>query len=546
MKTRSRLDAWTAGAWLCALPALAAPIGDPDLWWHLNAARWMVAQRAFPRVEAFSFTLPGTPWVDFEWLSQLVLYAVHAGAGLAGLWALKLAALAAAGWALSRALAAVGVSASGRALALAFWAAVIIPRSDARPEMFSLAAFAWLFWRLEARGAGSDGERTRLPLVSFVFFALWANLHAGFVYGLFLLGVYAVDEAAERRCRVPLLVLAAGVLGSCATPYGVRLPLMLWEHLREAEGIQRLILEWAPLSLSRPGHWPSWLLLFGAGLAALAALLRGRPARPARLVTLAIFGLAALRHARVLGAFATLAVPFVAAAAAAHWGDLRPRLRAALDSRALRASAMAACGLWGLWLTWPAGTFLAVSHEQLLPVRAVRYLRAHPELRDLRLYHPWGWGGYLGYRLGPGTKVFQDGRYLFHGLLMEAGAASRSPEGWQGFLDRHGVDAALMENVPLFQETTRQYPDGTRRAFRRPFYLSFMPAGKWALVHWDDRGLLFVRRGVLAPERLAGLEYRLARPRDDEALADVLRRGEIDAALLERERARHEAESQAL
>ena len=89
----------------------------------------------------------------------------------------------------------------------------------------------------------------------------------------------------------------------------------------------------------------------------------------------------------------------------------------------------------------------------------------------------------MGFHQSEALRVFQDGRYIFHPLLMEAGEAARSPGAWQDFLDRHGIDAALMENLPL-------KVDG------RPYHVSYMPRKKWTPICSDDRALLFRRRGT--------------------------------------------------
>lgn len=62
---------------------------DPDLWMHLRAGRLMVETCAVPRHDPFSFALNGAPWVDHEWLFQLLAYGVFAAFGTAGLMAAK-------------------------------------------------------------------------------------------------------------------------------------------------------------------------------------------------------------------------------------------------------------------------------------------------------------------------------------------------------------------------------------------------------------------------------------------------------------------------
>lgn len=526
--------AWAAAAALAALPVLLAPVGDPDLWWHLSAADWIAAHGNWPRADWLSFTRAGEPWADFEWLAQLAFRAVYGAAGLAGLWVLKAALLAVAGavvWAL---LSRRGLPPPARAAAVGLWVAAMVPRADIRAELFSLAGFAWLLCLLETRwdAAARGGERWRRAAACAALFALWANLHGGFAYGLLLLALYAARDALGGGRRGLALCAASGVAGALLNPYGAQVYAVLARHGREAGALTRYIMEWGPLSLGRPGHWPTWALL-----AAAAALLARRWRRERRaplweLLLLGAFAVPGLRHARLAAYFATLACALMAA-------------RAPVSARAA-SGALALCAAFGLWTGARAGVFRRVAHAEYLPVRAAAYLERSEELRGLRLYHPWGWGGYLGYRLAPRTQVFQDGRYIFHELLLEGAEAIRAPSTWQDFLAQYGVNAALMENAPLSFPTERVYPDGSRKAFARPYYLGTMPREAWALVYWDEKALLFVRRGALAQGRLARLEYSLARPGDEAALADALARGEIDRARWEAELARHERELAAL
>jgi hypothetical protein len=488
-------------------------------------------------VEEFSFTLAGTPWIDFEWLGQLAYYAAYAGGGITGVWLLKAVLLALAGLGVQALLGRIGIGTHYRALGTAAWLLAAAPRADARIELFSIAAFAWLLCGLEVRRrrrSGRESERL-LGLLGAVGGALWANIHGGFVYGFVLLGAYALDDLLERRGRGLIWAFGGAVVGTLLNPYGLGLHDLIVRHALEAASLRGVIMEWAPLNPVRPSHWPSWFFL-AASAAGLIAVWRGRRRVPPLVaVLLGVFGMMALRHSRAAVFFVTLAVAYLPILA------LKARRMPRVTRGTFRAVAalLAAIGAFGLWIGEPAKTLRAVEHSAFLPRRAADFLEREPGLLDLRLYNAWGWGGYLGYRFDNGLKVFQDGRYLFHPLLLEAKRAIHSPESWARFLDRYGVEAALMENAPLKIKSTRRYPDGSERIFKRPFYLSFMPRERWALVYWDGKSLLFVRREALRAKGLSALEYRVARPADGEALADALSRGEVDTALLESERHRH-------
>src|SRR3954468_4183968 len=70
-----------------ALKSLGAPIRSEDLWWHLGMGRVIAVAHAVPHSDAFTYTRLGTPYFDQPWLAQLIMYALLAGSGLAGLLA---------------------------------------------------------------------------------------------------------------------------------------------------------------------------------------------------------------------------------------------------------------------------------------------------------------------------------------------------------------------------------------------------------------------------------------------------------------------------
>src|ERR1700730_15035927 len=72
---------------LLLLIAIAAvgPIRSYDFFWHLATGRWIVEHRALPVYDPFTLAAADVPWINGEWLYQVVLYAVQSVVGLRGL-----------------------------------------------------------------------------------------------------------------------------------------------------------------------------------------------------------------------------------------------------------------------------------------------------------------------------------------------------------------------------------------------------------------------------------------------------------------------------
>ncbi|MEK7382128.1 MAG: hypothetical protein AAB262_02465, partial [Elusimicrobiota bacterium] len=252
------------------------PVFSPDLFWHLSAGRWILEHAQVPRFDPFSFTAAGAPWIDFEWLTQLLFYGVGAAGGERGLWVLKCVLLPAAFIPVDGLLRDRRVSALARAGALALWTAAMLPQADLRVDLISAFFFACLLRRLESGRASF--------LFGFGLFALWSNLHAAFALGFFLYALYAL--AARLGGAKPFEGLAAeacgAVLGSLLNPFGINLYSVLLTHATEP-AMTRLVMEWGP---------PNWHHAFQVPL--LAAL--G--------VTAAVLVLARARLSRTLAAAA--------------------------------------------------------------------------------------------------------------------------------------------------------------------------------------------------------------------------------------------------
>jgi hypothetical protein len=184
-------------------------------------------------------------------------------------------------------------------------------------------------------------------------------------------------------------------------------------------------------------------------------------------------------------------------------------------------------------------------HDKFVPSRAAFFIEREGEVFSrLRTYNPWGWGGYLGFKLSPWYKIFCDGRYIFHDEIAPEILAESDQAEWSKYFNERGLNAALMVNEPKATfKTTKIYPDGSRKPFDRPYYLFFMPREDWALVYWDEKSLVFVRRSAVPAPWLAKFEYRYVRPGDDAAFAEALRRREIPLDRVKMEMKRHVLES---
>lgn len=542
MSASRRLESWCLAAGiLLSVPLLFSPISNPDLPWHLSAGRFIVEHHALPRADFLSWTKLGQPWMDFEWAVQLLYYGLHVLGGAAALWLFKALVFGALLAAFAALLRLWGLPASWTGLSLLPLTLSLVPALDIRPENLSLLFALLQLLALEARRLG------RLPMGEPAFlaahaaaYALWANLHGGFAFGLALCFFYFAGETLQGRPPWPWLRIgAAGFFGTWLNPFGPMLYGVFWEHARMGPVYKYTLTEWREPTMFNIYQWPFWVLLIFTFTVFAWHALRRRGAPYAHLFVLAAFGLAAADYSRNTSFFCVLVFPL--ALRALHelktpsWDRWRTPVVAAL-------LALPAAFAYGR----VAPSWLGRVEEGTFRVEGVcRFLeREAAALAPLPLYNPWGWGGYLGWRLHPAYRVFQDGRYLFHEFLPVVHEARATPESWQTFLASRGVDLAMVPNLPQWvPDREVKDPDKPDRLLLRPVDRFFMPTKTWALIYWDAQAMVFVRREKAPRDWLKTREYRALYPKDFQYLALAVRQGKVRLRDLEAEAGRHARDS---
>lgn len=519
------------------LKVFAVKLFDPDLWWHLAAGRWMAVHRAVLSHDVFSHTFAGAPWINFEWLGQLGLYAVYALGGPWALWVLKIAiSFSAVGWLV---LVARRAGARGPGLYGLAWLSFLI----LQPRLFEkLEVVSWNFMGLLvlALVAARDDAAVRrgLPFFTGLLIALWTNVHGAFVYGV--AAVLLVGIGARWAGAGPAVVAAydrtftAALIGMMLNPYGPRISEIYLEHLLQVGGGAGLIQEWRPPTVKAlPFFWATFVAAGGCLVAGVWR--RDTEARfwAPLFVVFAAWGGTLYRNAPLI-AFA--AIPFLAAAGA----HVLRRVPAARLSKLVMAGWLLAWGPLVAWAhyasrPWPD----APVHKTRFPVDAAEFVKKNGIAGPL--YNTYEFGGYLVWVFDGNPAVFMDGRYLFYPFLQEEitilKGLSRGPDvnGWPGYFRRHQVAAAVVD-----------YSKQTFRYSTMPFALSVLnlqfSRDEWALVYWDDAALVFLRRGAGNDAVIAAHEYKVLRPFNIEQMKFLLAHGTVDAGQVRAELDRHARE----
>lgn len=194
-----------------------ASMSTVDLAYGIRAGGQILDGAGIPRIDTFTFTAAGLPWIDQQWAAQAILAAVYRFGGwpaLSTLWAVIVVAIEALLWRAARSMGA-GVRTTGVTLLLGFLVAA--QGSSLRSQVLGLLCLAALLALVADRGA----HRGRLWLV-IPLFAAWANLHGSFPVGLALLGLATVEDVAGRdHARQAIATLALAAVATLVNPFGL-------------------------------------------------------------------------------------------------------------------------------------------------------------------------------------------------------------------------------------------------------------------------------------------------------------------------------------
>ncbi len=390
---------------------------DPDLWWHIKVGQDIFRTHHLPTSDPYSFTVFGTPWIAWDWLSDVAIGLV----GKFGLQALD-AFLILFGSAIMLALYYYAFLRSGNSkaafVAVASLSTFAFGNFNLRPQMFGYLCLVITLIALERFRQGHPRFLWLLPPVCLV----WINAHGSWligpcvillvlVCGLFefrMNSVEVVRWTPKQRLQLELAFLGS-LLVIPITPYGTQLAIRPFLAASAIPIGVQTVMEWKPMPFEIAGG--KLFLAILVGVFVLHTLYRFTFRLHEWILALGGIVMACL-HVR----FVLLFVPFFAPLFATMLARWIPAYNRPKDKFALNAVLMAGVALAMLW-RFPTLPDLQEKVQRTFPSRAVAYLRTHPFRGPL--FNTYAYGGYLVAFL-PEHKVFIDGRediYEFQGVM---------------------------------------------------------------------------------------------------------------------------------
>lgn len=486
---------------------------DSDTGWHIRTGELILKTRAVPRHDSFSHTMNGAPWFAWEWLTDVLMGALHGWRGLAGVVGgailVLLLSYAAMGWMMlnrgADPILATALTVFGAIASIVHWLA--------RPHLLSILMMVVWYALVESFRRKRSNWIFAVPLL----IALWANLHGAFVVTLVVLGIYAAGEVLEfaaqgalrsrellKVLKTYLLVGLLSLFAAILTPYGFKLYGHLWRYLTDKQLLSTIEEFQSPNFHSTDGKLIELLLLLGI-VAAVNAL---RQKRFVETGLVLLWGHMTLQSERHVTLAVVMLTPIIAEQLSNLFAELFDRAAQGNEthSKALRAargwyrSTMAinrqltgaSCYVAAVaFVVFAASTGLADKllfprfDDKRFPAGAVEFVLKNQQISQLsgRLYAPDQSGGYLIYRQ---FKVFADGRSDFYrqgSVLDEMGRLESVRSDWRDLeeiLDKRSIDWMLLKRGQALAQIA-------------------LFSGKWASVYEDSNSQVLIRK---APTQL--------------------------------------------
>lgn len=448
----------------CAYYLLNAPrlLGHYDLGWHLVAGDLIRDQGHIPFQDPWSFTSGGRQWFNLSWLWDVFASVLFQYAHFSGL----LLFVVACGAVIVGYVASICLSSGASAIAVCISvlsACLLYPAFAAYPNVYLAASpniatmlFSTIFYGECLKGLRGTKRVFLLPAIM----VIWANLHGGFLLGLFIVGIFC-SMALLRRDWGNFAIYSLAGIGCFTATFINPLGWHIYEGVACTLGnfAQANITEWFPYyrNITLPGSIPG--IIYISIFVAFELRQKGFCPVEARLISwLFLFlGLYQFRYMSFFFIFAT--VPL-----ALHLDRLLPKRinESKVERSLLTAGIVGACALPLVYMQIDP----AVGLPQMLSERDVLYLETH--FPHARLLNHWNFGGNLIFYDRGAIPVFVDGRAATaypddllrdNFQLVKPGRLDVNENAWYTVLEKYQIDTVLW---PKAHEELRRFLVGKR------------------------------------------------------------------------------------
>jgi hypothetical protein len=398
---------YSAPIWICLYAPIS--IADPDIWWHMRTAEWILQHHSFPYSDPFSSFGAGKPWQAYSWLFDISVLGLYRWLDLSGIMVYTCAMVFAITLVIHRMIRRLQPDFT-KAILLTMAIMICLSRLyTPRSWLFTILFFSLeLDILIDVRRTGEAKRLLWLPPI----FVLWANTHIQFIDGLVLLAVASSESLIEWRLRPDKNVIyhhklwavsAACMLATLINPYGATIYKAAYQLASQA-GVMDKVSELQAIPFRSMGDF---LLLF-LTMAAAGALVWNRRFQPFETALLVIAAAISFRSRRDVWFVAIVGGVILAATMRGRRENDPSRPAFATPLVFIASTALI---FTGVLLFHVNNARLRIELARNLPVRAVEVIKERGYGGPL--YNDYAWGGFMIWNLRMPVSI--DGRAALHG-----------------------------------------------------------------------------------------------------------------------------------
>ena len=414
---------------------------DPDLGWHLRVGGEIIANRAVPNIETFDYPLAGQQWVDHEWLLNVISYTIYHNFGynalciffsLINLTTFVILARSMKNYLKDRSDFIIGAF-------IAFGVFACSPHLGVRMQDITI-----LFLLLLLLIIRRYNERKNIMTLYWLppLFIIWANCHAGYLIGLFVLFFWIGIKIAENilvkfkfwhwldfsrtlKAKYIWLALFFAVLSALATlltPYGLKLYGFLSGYTDSF--YMTHIAEWLPA-----WRWPFnyYMMAYSSLVVSALAIILITAFRTKKgsadsnnfrldlwqFALVSLFFLLSVKSKRHAPLFFIVSFPLIIMFIYHYLITPWHRKPGAGLGWLFRLSVIVpvcfAIVYLALNISFTADPFTSPRFCREYPCAAVAFMKNDPRYLEMPIFNNYGWGGFMIWTW-PEKKLFLDGR----------------------------------------------------------------------------------------------------------------------------------------
>ncbi|NWF98686.1 MAG: tetratricopeptide repeat protein [Nitrospirae bacterium] len=465
-------------------------IEDTDCWMHLSFGRLIWENKALPATEQFVYPSFGMPFSYSSWLFGVIYYLSYLLFSIPGIIILKASTITLAFFILLKDSLRPHKNLIISLLIMMLIVIITRHRFAERPETFMMIFLSFSIFSLNAYLYEKKKYIYWLPVIHM----LWANCHSSInimtvPFGAFIIGGLTHKYLNEKNIKIEsvpsgeqiktiIIVFILSFAASLISPYFIKQYFFGAQFLSDPWFKQEI------LELQSPEWYIKKWLFIGSGIVILTFLINWRNFSVINLLMIIPFAFLSFTAKRFLLLYAIVAGPIVIR-------NLSSFLRGKAWDKFTNTKIITAFTI--LWISGftligiVKGTpfdggrkifGIGVEYKHV-PEGALQYLDKNGIYG--RVFNIYEWGGYIIWRDFPKRTVFVDPRgYLPAGLNEKINLAMGRP---------YLLDA--LENKYGFNVVLTGYPEVSTSI--ENIDMALLHPG-WALVYWDDRALVYLRK----------------------------------------------------